>query len=198
VNSSNSNSPVPIPARLTRAVTILAEIFQEKKIEYALIGGLGVAVRGNSRATEDADFLVEIPSIKLPTFLDRLVESGCTLNISSAIRDWSQGGVLVIHGPGMVPIDFLKPVLPVFHQILKRARDASFGEHSIKVADAEGLLLLKLIAFRPLDQEDIRGILAANQKRLDLEWVRSEFRNTGLPSKVLDEFENMVKDFYET
>jgi hypothetical protein len=64
------------------------------------------------------------------------------------------------------------------------------------VADAEGLLLLKLIAFRPLDQEDIRGILTKNAGELDLDWVRREASYAGLDQQRLDDFEQLVKDFY--
>ena len=64
------------------------------------------------------------------------------------------------------------------------------------MVDAEGLLLLKLIAFRPLDQEDIRGILLANANRLELDWVREEARLAGLDEERLTTFEAFVREFY--
>ena len=57
-------------------------------------------------------------------------------------------------------------------------------------------MLLKLIAFRPLDQEDIRGILLANVGRLDLDWVRHEARLAGLDDERLTAFEAFVCEFY--
>ena len=67
----------------------------------------------------------------------------------------------------------------------------------ICVADAEGLLLLKPIAFRPRDQEDVRGILAANPGSLDLDWVRREWSALSSPNdpKTL-EFERILREFY--
>ena len=67
-----------------------------------------------------------------------------------------------------------------------------------RVADAESLLLLKLIAFRPLDQEDIRGILTKNAGGLDLDWVRREAAELGLDQQRRDDFEELVQDFYLT
>ena len=64
------------------------------------------------------------------------------------------------------------------------------------MADAEGLLLLKLIAFRPLDQEDICGILAANANQLELDWVRREATLAGLDPQRMAQFELMVEEFY--
>ena len=198
MSSSNDNSiePTQLMERLTDAVARLADLFQQQRIEYALIGGLGVAVRGNRRLTQDADFLLHVPAMKLPRLLEAMVESGCTLNVKQSIRDWTEGGMLFVTGPGGVHVDCLKAVIPVFHRVLERARPESFGEQSVRVADAEGLLLLKLIAFRPLDQEDIRGILAANVDRLDLDWVRREASLAGLDSQRMAEFESMVREFY--
>lgn len=198
MSSSNANSPEPIPMaeRLTETVARLANLFQQQQTKYALIGGLGVAVRGNRRATEDAAFLLHVPAIRLPHLLEAMVESGCTLDVMQGIRDWTEGGMLVFTGPGGVPVDCLKAVIPVFHRILERARPEPFGEQTVSVADAESLVLLKLIAFRPLDQEDIRGILAANANRLDLDWVRRGATLAGLDPQRMAEFELMLREFY--
>lgn len=200
MSSSNDNSiePTPLMDQLTDAVAGLAGLFQQQRIAYALIGGLGVAVRGNRRLTQDADFLLHIPAIQLPRLLEAMVESGCTLDVMQGIRDWTDGGMLVVTGPGGVHVDCLKAVIPVFHRILERARPEPFGKQTVRVADAEGLILLKLIAFRPLDQEDIRGILAANADRLDLDWVRQEASLAGLDPQRLSDFELMVREFYTT
>ena len=200
MNSSADNSPEsrPLLARLTAAMLTVSAVFERQRVEYALIGGLGIAVHGNGRATEDADFLLHVPAIQLPRLLEALVESGCTLDVTQAIRDWTEGGMLVITGPGGVHVDCLKAVIPVFHRILERARPESFGKQTVRVADAEGLLMLKLIAFRPLDQEDIRGLLAANAEQLDLDWVRREVALAGLDAQRVADFESMVSEFYVT
>ena len=56
---------------------------------------------------------------------------------------------------------------------------------------------MKLIAFRPRDQEDIRGILAANPGGIDLDWVRREGHElipNDDPRKA--EFERLVDESY--
>lgn len=195
-SNDNLNAPTELMDRLTDAVAGLAGVFAQQRIAYALIGGLGVAVRGNRRLTQDADFLLHIPAIQLPRLLEAMVESGCTLDVTRSIRDWTDGGMLVFTGPDGVHVDCLKAVIPVFHRILERARPEPFGQQTVRVADAEGLLLLKMIAFRPLDQEDIRGILAANVDRLDLDWVRREASLASLDAQRVADFESMVGEFY--
>jgi len=195
VNSSNGTRNDPTQ-RLVNALSQLTEILNRHSTSYALIGGLGVAVRGNSRATEDVDFLLHVEQLRLPILLDAMRDCGCRLDVMTAIQTWNQDGMLVLEWPGGVQVDLLKAVIPGFHSILRRASAESFNSQTLQVADAEGLMLLKLIAFRPIDQEDIRGLLVANRGHLDLDWVRVEFARTGLDSERLDAFEELVRDFY--
>jgi hypothetical protein len=123
-------------------------------------------------------------------------DCGCDLDIAAAIREWNDDGMLAVQWPEQVQVGLLKPVIPVFHRIIERASDEPFDEQVVRVADAESLLLLKLLAFRPLDQEDIRGILTKNAGELELDWVRSEAGEAGLDQQRLEDFELLVKDFY--
>jgi hypothetical protein len=67
------------------------------------------------------------------------------------------------------------------------------------VADVEGLILLKLTAWRPQDQEDVRGLLSKHAGKLDLDWVRAELsRLAALTDPVVAEFEAMIREFYGT
>ena len=52
---------------------------------------------------------------------------------------------------------------------------------STRIASAEGLILLKLLAFRTQDQVDIENLVAANSDKLDLDWIRAEWQNLGSP-----------------
>ena len=59
-------------------------------------------------------------------------------------------------------------------------------------------LVLKLIAMRPQDQQDIQGILTANRGSLDLDWVRRQWWavvDEDDPTKL--QFERFVREFYD-
>jgi hypothetical protein len=43
------------------------------------------------------------------------------------------------------------------------------------VATAEGLILTKMIAFRPQDQADIEALLVSNRDTIDLDLIRKEW-----------------------
>lgn len=185
------------PSELISTLERLTQVLNARKTSYALIGGLCVAVRGPVRATRDIDMLVSVPQIELARLLESILEQGFRLDLAAAIRSWNEEHLLDF-AFGAVRVDWIKAVLPVFQRILDRARWENIAGQQVRVADAEGLLLLKLIAFRPQDQEDIRGVLAANAGALDLEWVRQGLAGVTVADDPRGErFEQMVTDFYE-
>jgi hypothetical protein len=187
--------PDAVPEHLGQVLDRLAQILNERQVTYALIGGLGVAFRGPIRATRDIDLLVKIPQLELPGVLDALVQVGFRLDVMQAIGVWNRDHLLDFVW-GSVRVDWLKPVLPAFEHILSRAPWEQIGDRPVRVADAEGLLLLKLVAFRPRDQEDIKGILAANAGSLDLDWVRREWlQMVGKGDPKTELFERLVHEF---
>ncbi|MBI2807840.1 MAG: nucleotidyltransferase [Planctomycetes bacterium] len=157
----------PTPQALADALDVLVQVLNEKQTAYAVIGGIAASIRGQIRPTRDIDLLIQVPQLSLPGVLDSLVARGFILDVAQTIQIWNTEH-LVNFSRDSIRIDWLKPLLPAFERILDRARWEQIGDRPIRVADAEGLLLLKLIAFRVRDQEDIKGILAANAGKLDL------------------------------
>ena len=196
MSSFDNNSPkTNVAQRLTEAVEQLAELFQQRHATHALIGGIAVSMRSRVRATNDVDWLLSVPQLELPGLFQAMLDRGCQFDLPTAIREWNEGGMLTIVWPNGVRVDFLKPVIPAFQHILSRAVEVQFGEQTLRVADAEGLLLLKLLAFRPIDQDDIQAILSAHPGTLDLDWVRQEARQSGTSTEHIANFDAMVLEF---
>lgn len=189
---------IPGPAsELLRALEQLARVLNERHTDYALIGGLCVSVRGPVRATRDIDMLVNVPQVELPRVLEAAGERGFQVDLYRAIQTWNEDHLLEF-AFGSVRVDWIKSLLPAFSRVLGRARWEDLLGTKIRVADAEGLLLLKLISFRPRDQEDIRGILAANPGSLELDWVRREWAELTTPDDPKTvQFEGLVQQFYQ-
>ena len=165
----------PIEGDLIRAVEQLAAAFAASSIRYALIGGLAATLRGRPRFTEDADFLLEVPQIQLPVLLSDLTERGFALDETTVIREFVREHLTSFHF-GTVKIDWLKPVLPVYSRALADASEVIWSDGiAVRVATAEGLILTKMVAFRPQDQADIVSLLAANRHTIDLDLIRNEW-----------------------
>jgi PAS domain-containing protein len=69
-----------------------------------------------------------------------------------------------------------QPVLPLYVHALESASPFPWTEgHSVRVVSPEGLIVTKLVSFRPQDQEDIRTLLAANRDDIDVDSIRREW-----------------------
>jgi hypothetical protein len=160
---------------LIRAVELLGDVFAAKSIRYALVGGLATAMRGRPRFTQDVDVLLDVSQLALPGLLDELIRQGFTLDAAAVIREYVREHITAFHY-GSVRIDWLKPMLPLYARTLAEASSLTWTEgHEVRVAKAEGLILTKLVAFRPQDQADIETLLVANRNEIDVSLVRQEW-----------------------
>ena len=160
---------------LVTAVETLSEVFVERGIEYALLGGIATMLRGRPRFTQDVDILLSVPQGALPGLLDELIRRGFSLDADTVIREFVQHHMTAFRF-GVVRIDWLKPVLPLYAHALAAATSIPWtAGHSLRVLAAEGLIITKMVAFRPQDQEDIRTLIAANAAELNVELIRREW-----------------------
>ena len=160
---------------LVTAVETLSEVFAERGIEYALLGGLATMLRGRPRFTQDVDILLSVPQVALPGLLDELTRRGFSLDADTVIREFVQHHMTAFRF-GVVRIDWLKPVLPLYAHALAAATSLPWtAGYSLRVLAPEGLIITKMVAFRPQDQEDIRTLIAANASELNVELIRREW-----------------------
>ena len=75
----------PTADDLQQALDRLARILNERQANYALIGGLGAAVRGAVRTTWDIDLLVAASQMELPRLLESLQAEAFDLDVYRAI-----------------------------------------------------------------------------------------------------------------
>jgi hypothetical protein len=144
-------------------------------IPYALIGGMATSYRSQPRFTKDIGFLVNVPQPILPALLEELRRRGFDFDLLATIGEWARHlmVVLMYHG---IRIDWLKPLIPVYLHVLNRATEETWLDQPIRMASAEGLILLNLLAFRTQDQIDIENLVAANRDTLDLNWIKAEWQ----------------------
>jgi predicted nucleotidyltransferase len=145
---------------------------KEYGIPYAVIGGIANAVRGEPRATHDADLKVLVQGMTIAEFR-ALAEA----RFKPYRRPWlgRAESTLIISlevAPDMV-VDMLVAVLPYEEQAIGRAEMIEVEGLSLPICTAEDLIIHKAIADRPKDWLDIEKILLRQSARLDVEYVRS-------------------------
>jgi hypothetical protein len=160
---------------LVRAVELLADTFATLSIRYAVVGGLATALRGRPRFTQDVDVLLDVSQLALPGLLDELAHLGFVLDRATVIREYVHEHMTAFRFAS-VRIDWLKPVLPLYARTLADALSLMWTEgHPLRVATAEGLILTKIVAFRPQDQVDIETLVTANRDDLNVDLIRREW-----------------------
>jgi hypothetical protein len=169
------NESETLPNELVHAVELLADTFAARSINYALLGGLATMLRGRPRFTQDVDVLLDVPQLALPGLLDELAQVGFDFDAPTVIREYVREHVTAIRF-GIVQIDWLKPILPLYSKALAAASPLVWTEgHPIRVVTAEGLILTKMVAFRPQDQADIETLLAANWGEINFDDIRQQW-----------------------
>lgn len=169
-----ATEPPLLQPRVQTGLTELVAAFERHGVQYALIGGLAVGLRSRPRSTRDIDLLVAIPQIKLPTLLADLAAHGFTIDETAVITGYVQQHMAAFEFHG-VRVDWLKPLVPLYQHVLDTAGPSEGFGRPTRVASAEGLILLKLLADRPRDLADIDEMLAANKGNLALEWIEREW-----------------------
>jgi nucleotidyltransferase DUF2204 len=153
-----------------------AAAMDQHAVSYALIGGMAASYRSQPRFTKDIDFLVQVPQVVLPGLLEDLRARGFEFDTLATIREWTQQHMVTLAYHG-IRIDWLKPLIPAYLHILEHATEEKWLDRPIRIASVEGLILLKLLAYRTQDQVDIENLVAANSDNLDLDWIRAEWQN---------------------
>src|SRR5262249_29236198 len=159
---------------LLEAVRRIAVVFARRRVRHALIGGLAVGLRSRPRATKDADVIGHVPAVEFPGLLEELVAEGFEIDVMDMIRRWSVERFIVF-GRGRVRIDWMQPVIPLYATVLATAEENPWVDAGIRVATAEGLILTKMVSFRPQDQADIETLLIANRDEIDVDLIRREW-----------------------
>ena len=132
-------------------------------------------MRGRPRFTQDVDVLLDVPQLALPGLLEDLARRGFDFDSATVIQEYAREHLTALRY-GSVRIDWLKPVLPLYARALTEASALPWTEgHQLRVAKPEGLILTKMVSFRPQDQADIETLLIANRDEIEAELIRREW-----------------------
>jgi predicted nucleotidyltransferase len=150
------------------AVQKLLSKFGDKGV---IIGGAAVGILGRARFTEDVDAMFLLSSDDLPGLLKLAKETGIEPRIENAIEFAQKNRVLLLqHKSTDTSIDISLGVLPFEEEMVERSKLYEVDENlQIRLPTAEDLIIMKAVAHRPKDLEDIRTIA---QKYANLDKTR--------------------------
>lgn len=143
-------------------------MLEARGIASALIGGLAVSLRGQPRMTVDVD-LVILADVEQALQLVRELGSTPFEPLFQGVEDVvSRSFILPLrHRSTGIRVDLAIGMSGFEQQAVGRATSITIGEMRVPVVSVEDLLVMKALAGRPQDDQDIRGLVAAQREAID-------------------------------
>ncbi len=171
----------------------LAAALAARDIPYMVMGGQAVLLYGEPRMTRDIDITVgvgverqgEVRRLVADLGLTPLADEAFTLRSMVLPSEEAASGIRV---------DFVFSWSAYEQEAIERGRQVDLEGTAVRFTSPEDLILQKVIAGRPRDEEDVKGVFAKNPG-LDVDYVRrwlKEF-SASLKEPYVDRFESWLK-----
>ncbi len=142
-----------------------------------VIGGIAIIARGFERVTRDVDVTFSGADVSIATLLADLHAAGIEPRIPDAAEFAATNQVLLVrHATTMVDVDVSRAWLPFELEAIAHADATKLAGITLPVARAEDLVIYKMIAWRPRDQQDVERMLILHGATFDLQRVRRHVR----------------------
>ncbi len=159
---------------LEETLSKFISILEELNIDYATIGAIASGIYGLPRTTYDIDVLLNMEKMKIPIFLEELKDKGFTFEKEHILEELEEGYLSEVHYKN-IRVDILLTVLPYFKQVIERVLIFNFLDTQIRFATPEDLIILKLLANRDHDKEDVNGIKDIHPE-LDTAYIKDSLK----------------------
>lgn len=142
------------------------ELLKSNKIDYCLIDGLAMMLHGGRANTIDIDFYVLVDDLKAVRLI--FEKAGFFLRDAGEFQLKAK-----IDG---VPIDILYADHYIGADVVLRAVEKKLGDHFVRIATPEDLIILKTLADRSVDRRDIEELRELFGKRLDEKHIEKQIK----------------------
>ena len=131
-------------------------------VEFVIVGGFAVSLVGRPRYTADVDAVLWEVDSRLSEILTCLTAKGFRPRSENSMEIARRSRVLLLEDDNAVGVDLSMGMLPFERWMIDSARDIQADSVHLPIATAEALIVMKSIAWRPKDLDDIRELVASN------------------------------------
>jgi hypothetical protein len=158
----------PRPPDFPQLIADLARALATRELPFMLIGGQAVLLHGAPRLTEDIDVTLGVD----PTALPRVQEVCSALGLDPLPPDVERFVRETFVLPARdrvrgVRVDFIFSTTAYERHAIERAVRVELAGTAVPFAAAEDLILHKLFAGRPRDEEDALSVVRRKGRQLD-------------------------------
>ena len=149
----------------------IAAFLNAQSVDFAMIGGLAVSVRGEPRLTTDVDVVIAVDVEGALELLRQLPSSRFDVPFQGVDEVVRKSFILPLrHNETGTIVDLSIGLTGFERQAIARATLANLMGVVVPVLTAEDLLVMKALANRPRDAEDARQLVLRQGDALD--WKR--------------------------
>jgi hypothetical protein len=155
----------------------LSAAFDALGVEWYLFGAQAAIVYGVARLTADVDVTVRVPErISSAALAEALARRGYRLLVRDS-RFLEHSRVLpFVHEPTSLGLDVVLAGPGIEDEFFSRVTRHDIDGVHVPVADVTDLVVMKVLAGRPRDQEDVAALLRIQLARIDVERARATLR----------------------
>jgi hypothetical protein len=151
------------------ALADLAGALDALGVAWFVFGAQAAIIYGSTRVTEDIDVTVALGDHETRALFSALKRAGFRLRVGDTAGFVEKTRVLpVVHHATAMPVDIVLAGPGLEEIFFARLRRHQRGGTSIPVASPEDLIVMKLLAGRPRDIDDVRSVLRAQGTKLDM------------------------------
>jgi hypothetical protein len=184
-----------VPATLLAALADLMQWLDAANMPSMVIGGVAASVLGKPRLTQDVDALAILPEGEWANAVSIAARHGILPRIENPLDFARRSRVLLMrHVESGIDIDVTFGGLSFEQAAIDNSKIHEIGGLRVRLPRVEDLLIMKAVARRPKDLQDIEGLLAAHPDAdvaIVRQWV-SEFATAMSTPDMLDDFEKLV------
>lgn len=178
---------------LYEAALEVQQFFDGRGWQFCIIGGVAVVRWGQPRGTQDVDVSLLTGLGNEEQYIEDVLETFAP-RISNPLEFALQSRVLLVSASNSVAIDITLAAFPYEELIIQRSSRFDYSENvRLRTASAEDLIVLKALAGRHRDWDDIDGIAVRQSGTIDwsyvferLEELRELAEDPGLIQRVED------------
>ena len=167
------SSPQPVAellAALQQALAILG-------VRWFLFGAQAAILYGAARLSADVDVTVDPGGRSAGELVEALAGAGFESRVPDVARFAETTRVLpLVHGASGMPLDVVLSGPGLEEQFFAGVQEHLIGETRVPVVCAEDLVVMKVLAGRPRDLEDVAAVARTRRGQLDLDRIRHTLR----------------------
>jgi hypothetical protein len=163
-----------VPSAAATTLADLAPVLEGLGLRWYLFGAQAAIHYGSPRVTADVDVTVELGTVSPDTLVARLREVGIEPRLELDAAFVARTRVLpLVHVRTGMGVDVVLAGPGPEELFLERARLIHVDGVAVRVASPGDIVVMKILAGRPKDIDDVVGILRAAHEDLDSDDVRT-------------------------